>query len=293
MRRLLAAVALVGNLLVLGTPARATLPGPNGRILYRGNGLTTMDADGRNKLTVAAEGIWGGWSPMGAKIAFTKNDSGLWTMDADGTDKVAVILQPGIYRSPSWSPDGTLIAFASTMDDPHPRSCFPCNSEIYTIAPDGTGLTRLTFTPGLEETLEWAPDGSRIAFSRVSEGLQHSGIWVMKANGTGARAVNSNLHGFYPTWSPDGTRIAFTGAPSRQGLPQIYVMNADGTDVHDVSTPGVFSQQPSWSPDGTQIAFIHAQTPAGVWVMNADGSNQHTLTPGAGDLFTPRWGSGA
>src|SRR5436305_99020 len=87
-------------------------------------------------------------------------------------------------------------------------------------------------------------------------------------------------------------RIAFV-----QG-PDIYTMNADGTDVRQLTNlgPDRESSWESWSPDGTQIVFteyaasgaLHGQ----VWLMNADGSNQHLLIADA-DLnderasFTP------
>jgi TolB protein len=93
------------------------------------------------------------WSPSGRRIAFAsvrdRNGKRCWdqchlwaelyVMDADGTDPVRLTHNRGDERSPSWSPDGRRIAFASDRNYPGVG-----NSEIYSIRPDGTCLTWLT-----------------------------------------------------------------------------------------------------------------------------------------------------
>ena len=62
--------------------------------------------------------------------------------------------------SPTWSPDGRRIAFV--YEDPQAGG----NLDLYAIATDGTGLVRLTDTPGDEFLPAWSPDGSTIAVTR-------------------------------------------------------------------------------------------------------------------------------
>ena len=71
-------------------------------------------------------------------------------------------------------------------------------------------------------------------------------------------------------------RIAFV-----QG-PDIYTMNPDGSDVKQLTNLGPDSgaSWESWSPDGKQIVFNEFRPPdflGQLWLMNADGSNQHLL----------------
>ncbi|QDV21138.1 translocation protein TolB [Gimesia panareensis] len=82
-----------------------------------------------------------------------------------------------------------------------------------------------------------------------------------------------------PTFSPDGQKLAFDGWKSQEGEnfsdAHIMVVNADGTDFK-VLGPGAM---PSWSPEGDRIAFTQS-APAGVAIMDADGSNREMIEPG-------------
>jgi Tol biopolymer transport system component len=75
--------------------------------------------------------------------------------------------------------------------------------------PDGTGLLRLTFTPGNNEVEPVvSPDGQKIAF-RSDVGAGGFNIWVMGINGSGPTQLTTSGSDKNPTWSPDGTKIAF------------------------------------------------------------------------------------
>jgi len=96
-----------------------------------------------------------------------------------------------------------------------------------------------------------------------------------------------------PAYSPDGSKIAVSYRQNDHW--EVHVLNADGSgDVRLTETPltALVDQQiaglaptqwnnaaPAWSPDGSQIAFLTDRTGQWqIWVMNADGSNQHPLT---------------
>jgi Tol biopolymer transport system component len=60
---------------------------------------------------------------------------------------------------PTWSPNGSRIAFASTRADPDPGGCGAnCNHEIYVIKTDGSGLARLTNHPAHDWDPDWIPE---------------------------------------------------------------------------------------------------------------------------------------
>src|SRR5205085_1908298 len=102
---------------------------PDGNsILYytSSNAITVMNTDGSNPVVVGTGAI-GEWSPDGARIAFqTENGPGpIHVVNRDGTGEFAVPNATG--DSASWSPDGTRILFRA-------------GGQLYSIAPDGTGL---------------------------------------------------------------------------------------------------------------------------------------------------------
>jgi Tol biopolymer transport system component len=170
------------------------------------------------------------------------------------------------------------IAFVSTRDG---------NEEIYSMNPDGSGVTRLTSSSGADLGPVWSPDGRRIAFESYRDG--NSEIYVINADGSGlTRLANHPADDSNPTWSPDGQRIAF--ASMRDGNNEIYVMKADGSGVTRLTNNSAIDYEPSWSPDGTRIAFMSRRDGNNeIYTMNTDGSGQTRLTNNNADDWDPTW----
>ena len=183
----------------------------------------------------------------------------------------AMVLRPPppILRLAEW------IVFTSA------RAGAPGYNEIYRMNQDGSGLVRLTNSPGYDAEPALSRDGSKIAFVSFREGTYCCGIYVMNAADGGGL-----VHlppGRAPAWSPDGSKIAFTRYGANAS--DIYVMNADGSGIVQLTnTPGN-DDHPAWSPDGAKIAFSKYST---IYVMNAtDGSGLVRLTTGWDD--DPTW----
>jgi len=206
---------------------------------------------------------------LSGRIAFDNFDD-VWAIGADGTGLTRLTHSPGPDFDPSWSPDGTRIAFRSE------RSGEP---EIWVMNADGTEQRRVA--AGLSPA--WSPDGSLIAFAGASGSLS-----VIRPDGTGLRALPDTEGGEYPSWSPDGTRIAFNS--NLTGDHVMYVAQADGSKVVDLSGAGE-GWQVDWSPGGRFILFTsHRDYPdnyTDVYVMRPDGSGVRRLTHQR--AYTPAW----
>ena len=231
-------------------------------------------------------------------MAFTRVVDGngeIYTMDPDGSMLTNLTNHPDYDDSPSWSPDGSRIAFNSQRE---------VGWNIFVMQADGSDPTNLT--ESIERNsrhLEWSPDGLQIAFASDRDAVRPEGsfVWVpgtdilvMHADGSNIVNLTNNVFTYSddPAWSPDGRKIVYSRKDDigDDADFDLFVMNSDGTNQTNIINSLGYDSSPSWSPDGRKIVFRSLRDGnSEVYVMNADGTEQHNLTNHPSDDYSPSW----
>jgi len=169
---------------------------------------------------------------------------------------------------------------------------YESNNDIYTMGVDGSNQTQLTNNPAADQRPGWSPSAGEIVFDSLRAGA--SDLFRMDAIGNNQTPLTSGGdHDFDPAWSPIGEKIAFHRNPATGLDIGVFVMNPDGTNATEISpSDSLRHGLPAWSPDGREIAFTSTGQPGSgpplfvIQVVNADGSNAHSLRAFARD---PTW----
>lgn len=135
------------------------------------------------------------WNPRtGNQIAFVSDRGGspqIYLMDAEGANVERITDGTGHAVSPSWSPNGQLLAFAWQRD----AGPF----DVYVMDVATRQAVQLTRDAGRNEQPSWAPDGRHLVFQSTRSGRNQ--IWMMLADGTGARQLTFDRTNTAPNWS--------------------------------------------------------------------------------------------
>jgi Tol biopolymer transport system component len=165
-----------------------------------------LDGSGLRNLTNDPEGqeYEPAWSPDGTRIAYQRDtaagEGSIYSIGADGSGRTSLTPEQtpaptcdpdhkSRSSDPSWSPDGTRIAFTGSSVCVGSKSQY--GTDIWVMSPSGAGKVNVTANDGVSESEpHWAPDGSRIAFLSDRDAAEGPGdVYVMNPDGSGTVKV--------------------------------------------------------------------------------------------------------
>jgi TolB protein len=301
------AVVATASLMAQQRPPAALAPAPET--------VKEVHLSNVKQLTFGGENAEAYFSSDGQQLIFQSMREGgecdqIYVMRVDGSQLRRLSSGEGRTTCSFFTPDMQHIVYASTYLGGKacpPRPDFSRGYvwpvydtyDIFKAKADGTGITRLTATPGYDAEATIGPDG-RIVFTSVRDGDME--IYSMNADGGDVKRLTNRVGpDGGPFFSADGTQIVFRGrtltpgpelddykALLREGLwrptsLEIFVMNADGSHLRQVTSLGGASFAPYFSPDGKKIIFSSNQhNPRGrdfeLWLVNVDGTGLERVT---------------
>jgi Tol biopolymer transport system component len=272
-------------------------------------------------LAVVVRSAHGAYRGRNGVIVFERGGDLYTLRPSDGRVLRRLTENEGLNTSPTWSPSGKQIAFAS---DRNTRQ-----NDVYVVNAHGSGQTDIASLDGDDShSPAWSPAGTRIVFVRDLNDTAGEDLYVMNADGSDVhRIVTAPGFDNSPAWSPDGKLIAYAhntllrtvrpdGSETRTlaknaGQPSWSasgrrIVYACGSHICSIGRAGAKRRQlthgaaldsaPACSPDGRLIVFLSDRAflarsvrPADLYVMHSDGTHLRRLTRDRVDDFAPDW----
>lgn len=181
------------------------------------------------------------------RIAYVVKQQGRFELkvaDADGQNAQTVLASAEPILSPSWSPDGSRLAYVS----------FQLKKPVIYVQ-DLVGGRQIPVAnfKGSNSAPTWSPDGRQLAVVLSREG--GSQIFLINPDGSNVRRLtNSSAIDTEPNFSPDGQFIYFTS--DRGGSAQIYRVPIGGGEPSRITFQGNYNVSPRASPDGKSLVYV-------------------------------------
>ena len=165
--------------------------------------------------------------------------------DADGFNARTIFSSTKQLMSPTWSPDGTRIAYVSFETG---------NSAIFVQDIIQGTRSKISGKAGINSAPAWSPNGRYLALTLSSEGSPD--IYILDITARNLRRLTSDSSiETEPCWMPDGKSLVFTS--DRSGQPQIYRVSVNGGKATRITFDGNYNAAPDISPGGQFLTLVH------------------------------------
>jgi Tol biopolymer transport system component/DNA-binding winged helix-turn-helix (wHTH) protein len=196
-------------------------------------------------------------SSNGDRVAYASGDArggslDIWVTHRNDETSLRLTSGPEEDDFPSWSRDGSSIAFARTRNGPAGPE-----TSICVVPSRGGEVRQLASTPGQVSGLSWSPDGYSIAYSSPEAGGIRERVWILSLRSLGATPVplddEASDFGISPVFSPNSDRIAFVGGS--EFLQDIYIFEIERGLLWRVAVDQREIAGLAWTEDGREIVF--------------------------------------
>jgi len=249
-----------------------------------------------------AEGVeqWPAWSPDAKSLAYTAEVQGhrkIFIRSLASGEEKQITQGTADEIQPSWSGDGTRIAFvrariaSSRLEPVDVNGTYQEGGDIWLVEIN-SGKETLIIENAFDPV--FSPDGKQLAFDASWAGAQR--LWISDAEGRNPRQVTSDsseaVAHAEPSWSHDSKRLAFRRA--EKTISDIGILDVASQKVTLVTQDNILDMNPVWAPDDRSIYFSSAGGGGGIniWQIGVTESGERTggpqqLTTGAGDDINP------
>ena len=203
----------------------------------------------------------------------------LYVVDYDGEGLMRLTANRTLNLCPSWSPDGTEIAFTSYRRG---------EQGLYALDTSNGQVRLIIAQAGLNLGADWHPSGQELVLS-LSRGSNPEIYRISPVGRIIKRLTVSKAIEISPSWSPGGQDLVFTS--DRTGTPQLYIIDDEGAGRRRLTFEGQYNDSAMWSPGGDRIVYVFRDgNYSRVVVMAATGENRRVLTDASwGNAEDPCW----
>ena len=234
-----------------------------------------MRAIGHRVADLVYEKMTGSPGVFSTRIAYVNRENKKYRLvvaDSDGFGEQTLLASNEPIMSPSWSPDGSQLAYVS----------FERGHAVVLVQSLATRQrTVLADLPGSNSAPTWSPDGKRLALVLTHEGS--SQLYTVRSDGGDLRRITfSETIDTEPMFSPDGKSLLFTS--DRGGSAQIYRVSVEGGYAERLTFDGSNNFSPRYSPDSKSFVFSHFD--GGIFyiaVQDFESKQMQILTSGGWD----------
>ena len=248
-------------------------------------------------------------SPDGSFIAYSANGKLSITPTSGGTLKTIAVEGDLRLRDLAWSADSKRIAFIADMAGDAP------SAQVWTAAPDGTGLAKRAELKGYVSAPRFSPDGSKLAIlfiegipriagplqpmtplaGEIGEKVYEQRIATFDLSNSDSsndhltQLTPADMYIYEYDWTPDGQGLAAIAAhgagDANWYVARIYSVNAQSGEMREIYKPQYQIAAPHVSPDGKSVAFIEGlmsdegSTGGDIFVVPIAGGAARDMTP--------------